>query len=145
MWGHVTRTILQALASANMLADQNQVLWIPCWYVAVVHVSSHHDPSSTSVPLWHKQGGGLRVQEVWEGWCNPRKWCNKSGSRKLTGAPYLVVKHHHIARVSIEPRVNRFAHATDLVQGWCVKVRPAKFQDLMEIEPESQALSRTTC
>lgn len=52
--------------------------------------------------------------------------------------PYLVVKHHHIARVSIEPRVNRFAHAADLVQGWCVKVRPAKFQDLMEIEPEHQ-------
>lgn len=36
-------------------------------------------------------------------------------------------------RVTVQPRVNGFAHAADLVQRWCVVVWPAKLQNLGEV------------
>lgn len=52
---------------------------------------------------------------------------------------HLVVQHHDVARVSVEPRVDGFAHAADFVQRWRVKVRPAKLQNLIETEPENMS------
>lgn len=42
----------------------------------------------------------------------------------------LVVEDDDIAGVCIEPGVHGLTDTADLLQGWCVQVRPAKFQDL---------------
>lgn len=56
----------------------------------------------------------------------------KREGKKLLFYPswYLVVQHHHITRVSTQPRVDGLAHAADLVQCRCVMVRPAKLHHL---------------
>lgn len=43
---------------------------------------------------------------------------------------HLVVQHHHIVRVAIEPCIDGLAHAADLVQRRRVVVRPAEVEDL---------------
>lgn len=43
---------------------------------------------------------------------------------------YLVVQHHDVARVSVEPHVDGLAHAADLVQRRCVEVWPAELHNL---------------
>lgn len=53
-------------------------------------------------------------------------WTGQSGRRLR----HLVVQHHHVARVSVQPRVDGLAHAADLVQRRRVVVRPAEFQNL---------------
>lgn len=48
----------------------------------------------------------------------------------FSSSSYLVVQHHHVARVSAQPRVDGLAHAADLVQRRSVMVGPAKLHHL---------------
>lgn len=61
------------------------------------------------------------------------KWKKESGKKKPSlfyTSSNLVVQHHHVARVSAQPRVDGLAHAANLVQSRCVMVRPAKLHHL---------------